>query len=607
MLKFKMMFGILAVVMVLTLAQSGYAQLSISVTGNPNPTADSVGVTEFTNDPTQNTGIVITGTVLSDAPFTGGRLRFTFPSNITNACTKASSTTSTGCAASVNGPVNDQVRISLATGVFTGAAVVSVDAAANRVDITLPCSMGPGGTPIFATGAPPTMQGQTGTMILQGVFIDASAVTTFPASATVSTTSGSGITNGPGNVAECPVATSVSTADVILNSTTVPVINASAQGIGAVATGGIPLTVSTPTSGNGPNGVFIGQGSCGGSDPFHADCGVATIYTSRTVPKSIATFTVKEGFSYAWYHNDSTQFAGADLTTGTITTNDASFQLTFNGIPAGVTLNLAIQSFTSPSGINPTLTNATITTANNTSIIHWNGDLSTTSTDWIAFRITGITVPTSGTLTAGGITVSAKMYPTGTALDLSGGTGSVAIVTTAFPRFIDTAVGSATVVNIVPANTTLLIPFAVAAGAFDTGIAIANTSTDPFGSLGAMAQSGSVQVTLFPSTATGAGTSVGFTTSATKKAGSGIAADGTIASGATWTVNLSELLPLAGQTGGFTGYIFIQANFLPAHGSAYVYNGAGFTSSTNVLVLPPVSTNGRAGNFPNANAEILGF
>jgi len=67
------------------------------------------------------------------------------------------------------------------------------------------------------------------------------------------------------------------------------------------------------------------------------------------------------------------------------------------------------------------------------------------------------------------------------------------------------------------------------------------------------------------------------------------------------------LLNLAGMTGPFSGYIFVQANFIPAHGVAYVYNGAGFTSATPVLVMPPPATNGRNGNFASSGAESLDF
>jgi hypothetical protein len=51
----------------------------------------------------------------------------------------------------------------------------------------------------------------------------------------------------------------------------------------------------------------------------------------------------------------------------------------------------------------------------------------------------------------------------------------------AYPRFQQADVGPATVATIVPAATTLLVPFAVRDLGFDTGITLANTLADPFG------------------------------------------------------------------------------------------------------------------------------
>jgi hypothetical protein len=673
MLKMRMMFGLIAVVMVLALAQSGYSQLVINATSTPNPTADTVGFNEPTYNPNQGFGgLVITGTVLSDAPFTGGRLRITYPSAITNACTVASTSSGNGCASTADGPgvnvpgippgvgyslsnanpavvtngiTTSGIQLTLASGIFTGASIAQINAPSGTLDITLPCAT-PTNLAALATAwnganANGHIQGASGTLILTGPRIDATTAAGLPAGPAVAAlslnTSSTGITNinvgtgggAGGSIPECTGSSGGGT-NVQLGTTSFNVISAASPGIGAIALGGIPTSTSQPGTSSAANGGVNGALSTTGcsvpnGNAFYVNCGVASIYTNKTIPKSVGTFTVKEGFSYAWYHNDASQFNGQDLTAGGgITTNDASFQLIFNNVPTGVTLTLAVASFTGTStagnGANnaagpanlPSLSNTSITTANNTSIITWNGDLSTSGTDWVTFEITGITISSSATLSAGNITVSAQMWPTEpTALNLQNGSGQAALWaingTKAFPSFAPSVVTGPTVVTIVPANTTLLIPFAVAQGAFDTGIAIANTSADPFGAQGATPQAGTVTVNLYPSTATGAGSSVSFTTSATKLAGSGIAADGTIPAGATWTVNLSQLLPLAGQTGGFIGYIFVTANFLPAHGAAYVYNGTGFTSSTPVLVLPPPSTNGRGGNNSSLGAEVLDF
>jgi hypothetical protein len=86
--------------------------------------------------------------------------------------------------------------------------------------------------------------------------------------------------------------------------------------------------------------------------------------------------------------------------------------------------------------------------------------------------------------------------------------------------------------------------------------------------------------------------------------GIGLSSNGTLAAGSTWTVLLSELLTAAGQTSGtFTGYIFIQANFINAHGAAFVSDFRNFTSASPVLVLPPPATAPRVS--PGGGVESL--
>ena len=156
-------------------------------------------------------------------------------------------------------------------------------------------------------------------------------------------------------------------------------------------------------------------------------------------------------------------------------------------------------------------------------------------------------------------------------------------------------------------HTTLLVPFAVRDGAFDTGIALANTTADPFGAVstgGAIAASGTITLTFYPRSATGgAGTSFSLTTSATAKPGIGLSDNGSLAAGATWTALLSELMTAAGQTGSFTGYIFITTNFTNAHGAPFVSDFRNFTSSIPMLVLPPPITivGGRSAAFESLN------
>jgi hypothetical protein len=203
------------------------------------------------------------------------------------------------------------------------------------------------------------------------------------------------------------------------------------------------------------------------------------------------------------------------------------------------------------------------------------------------------------------------MFPIGDALNNSTstalglpqlGTGG------AYPTFTQLDVGPVTVVNIVAASTTLLIPLIEKVGPFDTGISIANTTNDPFGASGggATPSAGTLRFDFFPSTATGAGTACFLQTSATSRPGVGIASDGTVPAGATYLALLSQLLPLSNcAAGDMFGYMFITANFLNAHGQATISDFRTYSLATNVLVLAPPSTSPRS--TPAGSAERLTF
>src|SRR5262249_4324479 len=154
---------------------------------------------------------------------------------------------------------------------------------------------------------------------------------------------------------------------------------------------------------------------------------------------------------------------------------------------------------------------------------------------------------------------------------------------------------------------TLLMPYVSVIPPFDTGLAVANVTADPFGtgSGGATKSNGTLVVDFFPTSSTGgAGTPFTLTTSPTVKPGAGLSSDGTLAAGATWTVLFSQLLTAAGQTGNFIGYVFIRANFLDAHGTATITDFKTFSLTSNVLVLPPPATQPR--DQQPSGAESLG-
>lgn len=111
---------------------------------------------------------------------------------------------------------------------------------------------------------------------------------------------------------------------------------------------------------------------------------------------------------------------------------------------------------------------------------------------------------------------------------------------------------------IAPCTTNLLFPWVVSNVAqFDTGIAIANTSVDPFSAIVAFptpAEHGTCTITGFPK---GEGTPIALTT-------------GDISAGDTYTAILSSTV-----FNGFEGYVIARCNFQYGHGFAFLTNNFG--------------------------------
>jgi hypothetical protein len=384
----------------------------------------------------------------------------------------------------------------------------------------------------------------------------------------------------------------------ILSTTSVPISTALGPGIGSVTVG---------SNGTNPN------------------LGTALMFTNQTggtAADSTAAVVIAEGFASAWRTNTQVNSQGLNLAS----MNGTLVRLTFNGLPAGVTATLTLPG---TGGV----TNALAGNAA-TGVSFNGGGLSTTvsSTQTIAYvqfnaanlsavESFEVDIALSGTpssaLTAGTISLAVTMGPVGAAFtaqnqpsqSVSSSVGGNPTLTTSYVRFADAST-TVTIGSIVSANTTMLIPYAVRVGAYDTGIAIANTTLDPFGAAGggATPSAGTMTITMFPRNATGADPSFAITTSSTVRPGVGLSTSGTLVAGGVWTGLMSDIMTAAGKTGDYFGYIFIQANFLNAHGAAYIFNGAGFTSATPVLVLAPPAS------FPRNNpvstttgAEILRF
>jgi hypothetical protein len=132
------------------------------------------------------------------------------------------------------------------------------------------------------------------------------------------------------------------------------------------------------------------------------------------------------------------------------------------------------------------------------------------------------------------------------------------------------------------AVTQLLFPFVSSADGFDTGIAISNTTTDPFGT----------------SPTTGACT-LNYYGSGAPTPNTGIAAPGgSQASGTSNAFLSSSIAP------GFTGYMIANCAYPEGHGFAYIIYGFGTNTGTAMGYLASVLNRGPLVNVPNP--ESLG-
>ena len=149
-------------------------------------------------------------------------------------------------------------------------------------------------------------------------------------------------------------------------------------------------------------------------------------------------------------------------------------------------------------------------------------------------------------------------------------------------------------------QTTLLFPYVTNAAGFETGIAIANTTTD----------------NLIGLTATTEGTSFAAPTNGTcilnfygGQAVLGPFSTSTIGAFAAGPpvispVYANTLSSISGAAAGFTGYAIAACNFLDAHGFAFILDGSGTGTASGpegylATVIPRLTTGGADGGDGN--------
>jgi len=199
---------------------------------------------------------------------------------------------------------------------------------------------------------------------------------------------------------------------------------------------------------------------------------------------------------------------------------------------------------------------------------------------WTAFTAN----PGNNSPALGTSTVNMSYAPT-PPVPFSAAAGSAASSTLTIPRFADTSTAR-NIELIQICQTLLLYPFVTNQNGFDTGLSIANTSTDP---IGTTVQTGTCKLTWYDGTGKFPATGINGT-DLTKEAA---VATGTVA------VNLASAL-----APGFQGYMMALCNFQYAHGFAFISDVGARNLAMGYLAL--VVNNGSISR-PNApSSETLG-
>jgi hypothetical protein len=331
--------------------------------------------------------------------------------------------------------------------------------------------------------------------------------------------------------------------------------------------------------------------------PFFSNVsgGAAVLNSSGGAVKGNFVIRIQE--NYVDMFRDFLQFNGGGVFPSSPSA-DTQVQIVLNNIPSGLDISGCAAETTNAgatavSAGSPSINFTNITSASPILTVNFNAPLDLDNIDILWVKCVTVAAGTAALpLPSTPVTAQVQLAPTGAALSTAPGNPALTGLTTGqIPRY-QALLQPATPITVVvfpPSNTTLLLSFAFVGPGYNTGIAVANTTVDPFGPTGGGAppSSGTVVFLLVKND----GTTKTYTTT-TGSPGSGLTGAGVVASGSTYVVNLSEILSAAAFGTTFTGYVFVTANFTHAHGAATIYTtstGAAALSSP-VLTMPAVST-----------------
>jgi hypothetical protein len=327
-----------------------------------------------------------------------------------------------------------------------------------------------------------------------------------------------------------------------------------------------------------------------------------TAFKPRVDPLTNATFT-NQNVPGATYNSESgfVLVVPAGTTTATAGLADWGTRLkaTFHGLPAGTTLKVSLantggtgsavlvsggETAADPAALVPPADGTIAVDSTGTATAVWEViSTSPSALDTMVFTATTVFASSTTPVTTP-VTVNLSFAPTPPAF--TSASGIVATTAALIPRFADLSTGSGfPIVNVSACRTILLYPFVTTAPPFDTGIAIANTSLDPFGTA---PQSGACTLNWFAATA-GTTSPAAITTPS-------------VLAGNQFLMIMSQTPAVAN----FTGYMIASCNFQYAHGFAFVSDlgTRNFAMGYLPLIIPdPNLTVGGTGRVASPGAQ----
>jgi len=325
--------------------------------------------------------------------------------------------------------------------------------------------------------------------------------------------------------------------------------------------------------------------------------------TGMPVGSSVGTTVIKvgEGFLGAWSKN-----VGVRITVSATPPKGVSFSFptTANSYDTSTTANTVVNNWVR--GISTSTTGQTsagsITSSSTSSsslqmYYYVATDNGSTTVETLEIPVT-ITVDTTTAvfpLPSTTFTYTVSLAPVQGPYNTSGSNAGNPVGLLA-PRFAALEVGPANLMTIQGSSTALLIPYAFSSKTalqFNTAMAIANTTEDPglsvLGFTGATPNAGPVTFYLFPQDNT-----LGMFTYKTVAGspGTGLDANGNVASGGTYAVFLNQIVPLAKDANGntytptdFAGYVIIVTGFTNGHGIFVISNFTTLTAQSSLMLV----------------------